>query len=131
MPAAADGKARKYRVMTIDGHLYPVHLAVSSHWKIHFFRADMADRPEHRAEDAAFLENMPGVLGPRVMAALDQIQATLGLDYGGIDFGLSDTGDLLLFEANATMVVNAPDPDERWATVARLSTGSSPPCGGC
>jgi tetratricopeptide (TPR) repeat protein len=111
----ADGKARKYRVMTIDGHLYPVHLAVSSHWKIHFFRADMADRPEHRAEDAAFLENMPGVLGPRVMAALDQIQATLGLDYGGIDFGLSDTGDLLLFEANATMVVNAPDPDERWA----------------
>jgi glutathione synthase/RimK-type ligase-like ATP-grasp enzyme len=58
---------------------------------------------------------MPGVLGPRVMAALAQIQATLGLDYGGIDFGLSEAGDLLLFEANATMVVNAPEPDERWA----------------
>jgi glutathione synthase/RimK-type ligase-like ATP-grasp enzyme len=111
----AGGKIRKYRVMTIDGQLYPVHLAVSSHWKIHYFRAEMADRPDHRAEDAEFLENMPGVLGPRVMAALAQIQATLGLDYGGIDFGLSEAGDLLLFEANATMVVNAPEPDERWA----------------
>jgi len=28
---------------------------------------------------------------------------------------LSGTGDLLLFEANATMVVNPPEPDERWA----------------
>jgi hypothetical protein len=37
------------------------------------------------------------------------------LDYGGIDFGLTRQGEVLLFEANATMVVNPPDPDERWA----------------
>ena len=36
--------------------------------------------------------NMPGVLGPRAMEALAQIQATLGLDYAGIDFGLSEVG---------------------------------------
>jgi len=47
------------------------------------------------------------------MEALAHIQATLGLDYAGIDFGLSDSGELLLFEANATMVVNPPEPDER------------------
>jgi glutamate/tyrosine decarboxylase-like PLP-dependent enzyme len=111
----ADGKVRKYRVMMIDGRLYPLHLAISSHWKIHYFTAEMAERPEHRAEDAEFLENMPGVLGPRAMAALEQIQAALGLDYAGIDFALSPAGDLLLFEANATMVVNPPEPDERWA----------------
>ena len=85
----ADGKVRKYRVMMIDGRLYPLHLAISSHWKIHYFTAEMAERAEHRAEDAEFLENMPGVLGPRAMAALEQIQAALGLDYAGIDFGLS------------------------------------------
>jgi glutamate/tyrosine decarboxylase-like PLP-dependent enzyme len=111
----ADGKVRKYRVMMIGGELYPLHVAISSHWKIHYFSADMAERVDHRAEDAEFLENMPGVLGPRAMEALARIQATLGLDYAGIDFGLSDTGDLLLFEANATMVVNPPEPDERWA----------------
>ena len=111
----ADGKVRKYRVMMIDGGLYPLHLAISSHWKIHYFTAEMAERAEHRAEDAEFLENMPTVLGPRAMAALEKIQGALGLDYAGIDFGLSPAGDLLLFEANATMVVNAPEPDERWA----------------
>jgi glutamate/tyrosine decarboxylase-like PLP-dependent enzyme/glutathione synthase/RimK-type ligase-like ATP-grasp enzyme len=110
-----DGKVRKYRAMLIDGQIYPLHLAISSHWKIHYFTAEMADRAEHRAEDAEFLENMASVLGPRAMTALEQIQRTLGLDYAGVDFGLSPTGDLLLFEANATMVVNPPEPDERWS----------------
>ncbi|HUE04721.1 MAG TPA: pyridoxal-dependent decarboxylase [Bryobacteraceae bacterium] len=111
----ADGKVRKYRVMMIGGALYPLHVAISSHWKIHYFTADMAERADHRAEDAEFLANMPVVLGPRAMEALAHIQSTLGLDYAGIDFGLSTDGDLLLFEANATMVVNPPEPDERWA----------------
>jgi hypothetical protein len=110
-----DGKVRKYRAMMIGGQLYPLHVAISSHWKIHYFTADMADQANNRAEDAEFLENMPAVLGARAMEALTQIQAILGLDYGGVDFGLSATGDLLLFEANATMVVNPPEPDERWA----------------
>jgi aromatic-L-amino-acid/L-tryptophan decarboxylase len=111
----ADGKVRKYRVMMIDSGLYPLHVAISSHWKIHYFTADMADRPEHRAEDAEFLENMAAVLGPRAMAALAEVQSRLGLDYAGIDFGLSASGEILFFEANATMVVNPPEPDEKWA----------------
>jgi aromatic-L-amino-acid/L-tryptophan decarboxylase len=111
----ADGKVRKYRAMMIDGGLYPLHAAISSHWKIHYFSADMADNPEHRAEDAEFLENMAGVLGPRAMTALGEIQSRLGLDYAGIDFGLSANGEILLFEANATMVVPPPEPDEKWA----------------
>lgn len=111
----ADGKARKYRVMMVAGRLYPLHAAISSDWKIHYFTAEMGENAAHRAEDAEFLENMPGVLGARAMEALGRIQATLGLDYAGIDFGLSASGDILLFEANATMVVNPPEPEERWA----------------
>ena len=49
------------------------------------------------------------------MAALGGIRDALGLDYAGIDFGLGADGDLLLFEANATMVIAPPDRDERWA----------------
>jgi aromatic-L-amino-acid/L-tryptophan decarboxylase len=111
----ADGKVRKYRAMSIGGEIYPLHLAISSDWKVHYFTAEMAERADHRAEDANFLENMPQVLGPCAMQALTHIQAALGLDYGGVDFGLSASGDLLLFEANATMVVNPPEPGERWA----------------
>ncbi|HXW90294.1 MAG TPA: pyridoxal-dependent decarboxylase [Terriglobales bacterium] len=110
----ADGKTRKYRAMVIDGQLYPLHCAVSSHWKIHYFTAEMENNPAHRAEDEAFLENMSGVLGPLAMNALERIQSVLGLDYGGIDFGLSAKREVLLFEANATMVVNPPEPDARW-----------------
>jgi len=111
----ADGKIRKYRVMMVDGKLYPLHAAVAHQWKIHYVTAEMADHPEHRAEDSEFLENMENVLGPRAMAALEQIREILSLDYGGVDFALSKDGDILLFEANATMTVNLPDNDERWA----------------
>ena len=57
---------------------------------------------------------MPSVLGSRAMAALADIQNALGLDYAGIDFGLSPSGDILLFEANATMTVAAARHDRRW-----------------
>jgi hypothetical protein len=112
--SGTDGKTRKYRVMMIDGALYPLHAAISHDWKIHYFSAEMSDNAEHRAEDAAFLANMRGVLGTRAMAALEGIQQTLGLDYGGIDFGLNKEGKVLVFEANATMAVFAPEADERW-----------------
>jgi len=108
------GRARKYRVMMIDGRLYPLHLAASADWKVHYFTADMARQPQLRAEEAAFLNDMPGVLGSAAMAGLARIAEALGLDYAGVDFGLNAKGEVLLFEANATMVVNPPDPDPRW-----------------
>jgi hypothetical protein len=110
----ARGWARKYRVMIVDGQLFPLHLALSRDWKVHYFTADMANQPDHRALEAAFLADMPAALGPRAIAALTAIGERLGLDYAGVDFGLGADGEVLLFEANATMVVNPPDPDPRW-----------------
>jgi hypothetical protein len=75
----------------------------------------MADKPDHRLEEADFLNEMPTALGGNAIEALKQIRDLLGLDYAGIDFGLGRHGDLLLFEANATMVISPPGPDERWA----------------
>ena len=73
----ADGMARKYRVMFIDGAVYPLHLAISADWKVHYFTAAMAAEPTFRAEEERFLCNMPAVLGERGMAALASIQAAL------------------------------------------------------
>jgi glutathione synthase/RimK-type ligase-like ATP-grasp enzyme len=110
-----DGNARKYRVMMIGGKIYPLHLAISRNWKVHYFTSDMADKPDHRSEEALFLSDMPAALGGKAIAAVERIRDVLGLDYAGIDFGLGPKGDLLLFEANATMVIAPPDPDGRWA----------------
>ncbi|MDR3517289.1 MAG: tetratricopeptide repeat protein [Azospirillaceae bacterium] len=110
----ADGYARKYRVMMIDGRLYPLHLAVAAHWKVHYFAADMADHAEFRAEEAAFLRDMTGVIGSRGMQALERIRDQLGLDYAGIDFALDRDGSILVFEVNATMTVVPPPDDRKW-----------------
>ena len=109
-----DGKARKYRVMMIDGTIYPSHLAISKNWKVHYFTSDMADHGEYRREEANFLGDMPAVLGRKATTALGRIQDRLGLDYAGVDFAVGPDGDLLLFEANATMVIASPAADERW-----------------
>jgi hypothetical protein len=122
----AGGCARKYRVMIVNGQLYPVHLAISKDWKIHYFSADMRDHAEHRREERNFLADMANVLGAKAMAALQGLETVLGLDYGGIDFGLNEAGEILLFKANATMVIEQPDGDPRWdnrrAAVGRIHT---------
>jgi hypothetical protein len=119
------GNARKYRALMVGGALYPVHLAISRSWKIHYFSADMRDNDTNRAEEAAYLNDMAGYLGPRATAALAGIAATLGLDYAGIDFGIGADGNVLVFEANAAMAIYLPDDDERFAyrrdAIARIA----------
>jgi len=110
-----DGNARKYRAMMIDGAIYPLHLAISRNWKVHYFTSDMADEPGHRSEEARFLNDMRSALGDKAMAALQRIRDELGLDYAGVDFAIRGDGELLLFEANATMVIAPPNQEERWA----------------
>ena len=111
----AGGNVRKYRALFIDGSLYPVHLAISPSWKVHYFSADMRHNDANREEEAAFLRDMPVHLGPAATAALGAIQKMLELDYGGIDFGIGRDGNVLVFEANPAMAVYLPDEDERFA----------------
>ena len=101
--------------MMIGGQLLPLHLAISENWKVHYFTSDMAGDDNHRQEEARFLSDMPSVLGKRAMRALAEIRDALGLDYAGVDFGIDGEGDLLLFEANATMVIARPGPEPHWA----------------
>ncbi len=109
-----DGMARKYRVMFIGGVIYPWHLAISADWKVHYYTAAMENNAAFRAEEQRFLEDMPAVLGVRAMAALGALNQRMGLDFAGADFALAEDGSVLLFEANATMVINAPPEGAIW-----------------
>jgi hypothetical protein len=109
-----DGRTRKYRAMFVGEATLPLHLAISTTWKVHYQTADMAQNDANRAEDEAYLGDLPGALGERATAALDAIRRTLDLDYAGIDFALDRAGNVVVFEANATMIVPTPKADPRW-----------------
>ena len=109
-----DGTIRKYRMMGIDKKLYPIHLAISYNWKIHYFSANMRDKQEFRDEEYAYLYEPENVLGPKVMKALADIVEMLGLDYCGIDFTIDAEGRVIVFEANATMALLLPDESPEW-----------------
>lgn len=110
----AEGLAHKYRVMIIGGELFPLHMAISPNWMVHYFTAAMAENPQFRDKEAAFLADMPSVIGEKAVKALESIQAVLNLEYGGIDFAIDGDGNLLFFEANATMVILQPPDDPIW-----------------
>ncbi len=114
---ARDGEGffRKFRVMIVDRKIYPLHLAISRNWKVHYFTADMAGSVDNRAKEVPFLKDMASAVGSRGMAALQRIAEMLDLDYGGIDFAVNAGGDILFFEANATMVMVPLSADEKWA----------------
>jgi hypothetical protein len=81
---------------------------------VHYFSSAMAQNPSYREEERRFLEDMPTALGARAMQALQRICTALDLEYAGIDFAVAADGSILLFEANATMVVFPPSADAMW-----------------
>jgi len=109
----AAGRYHKYRMMIVDGKLYPLHAAVGTTWKLHFFSGTHGGA--ERALDEAFLRDPQATIGSRAMAALAAIAEVLHLDYGGIDFACDSAGNVLVFEANATMTVPESDPDPQFA----------------
>jgi hypothetical protein len=112
---SADGYYRKYRMIFVDRRPYPYHLAISQHWLVHYFSADMAATPWKLEEERRFLQDPATVLGPRAWAAIETIGRRLDLDYGGVDFALLPDGRVLFFEANALMLVHLRESPEQFA----------------
>ena len=103
---SADGLYRKYRTVFVDGQALPYHLAVSPKWMVHYESSGMDEHPDRLAEEMVFLEDPAAALGADAAAAVAAIGAAMGLDYAGVDFTLTPDGRVLLFEANATMLVH-------------------------
>jgi hypothetical protein len=109
-----DGMVRKYRFMLVRGRIYPWHVTISSDWKVHYFTAAMEEQENYRTEERRFLNDMANVLGVRAMTALACLGERMGFDYAGVDFGLAPDGSVLVFEANATVTINGPQPGAIW-----------------
>jgi tetratricopeptide (TPR) repeat protein len=103
--ASADGLFRKYRAILIDRRPLPYHLAIGDRWLVHYITANMLREPARRDEERRFLDDPAAAIGTRAWAALSAIAERLDLDYAGADFSVLPDGRVLVFEANATMVV--------------------------
>ena len=112
---ARDGKGmfRKFRVMIVDGQLYPLHLAISQDWKVHYFTADMADSAANRG-GRRISQRHGERHRARGVAALERIAATLDLDYGGIDFAVN---------APAISCSSKPTPPWSWLPLSATRNG--------
>ena len=108
---SADGYFRKYRFIFVNGEILPYHLAIADGWKVHHDSTDMADHPWMQREEEAFLGDPAGVFNPSHYLILREIRQRIGLDYFGIDCGLDVSGNLVVFEANASMLVHEQNED--------------------
>jgi hypothetical protein len=115
---SGDGYFRKYRFIFVDGQILPYHLAISSDWKVHHVSTDMANQPWMQQEEEAFLNSPETVFSPANYAALQAIQQRVGLEYFGIDCGLDVSGNIVVFEVNASMLVHAKNEDFPYKTPA-------------
>jgi tetratricopeptide (TPR) repeat protein len=108
--ASPDGFYRKYRVVFVDGVPYPVHLAISPNWMIHYYNAAMSEHQWMRDEEARFLEDPRAAFDGSRFETLVQIGNAVGLEYFGIDCGIDREGNVLVFEADTAMLVHTSDP---------------------
>ncbi len=110
--SSADGQFRKYRIVFIAGQAYVCHMAISDNWMVHYMSAGMLDDAQKRAEEAEFMLHFDQSFALKHQQAFLAITQKLDLEYVGIDCGVTQDGELLIFEVDSSMTVHAMDSSE-------------------
>jgi len=109
----ADGHFRKVRIALIDGQPYACHMAVSSHWMIHYVNAGMYDAAWKREHELLFFTHFEE-FRLRHRGPLQAIARTIPLDYLCVDCAQTASGELLVFEVDHAMVVHVMDTEAQF-----------------
>jgi hypothetical protein len=104
-----DGLFNKQRIIFIKGRPFASHMALSEHWIVHYLSAGMAESPEKRAVEQAWMENFDTDFAVRHQESFAALYRHIGLDYFGIDSAELPDGRLLVFELDVAMVVHNMD----------------------
>jgi hypothetical protein len=110
--SGSDGLYRKSRIAFIDRQPFLCHLAVSSHWMVHYLNADMTESVERRIEEASAMAGFENGFARRHTAAFNALHDRLGFDYYSIDCAETRDGRLLVFEADSAAIVHLMDPPD-------------------
>jgi hypothetical protein len=109
-----DGLYRKFRAIFVDGIAYPYHLAIAPQWMVHYQSSPMRETPALREEERAFLAD-PSRLLSSWYEVMPRIARAIALDYFGVDATVLPDGRLLVFEADAAMLVHDEDAHDVFA----------------
>ncbi|MCG5533006.1 hypothetical protein LRF89_06060 [Halorhodospira sp. 9621] len=95
----------KYRFFIIDGELYPAHCEISDQYKVTLENSlpIMNQYPAFIEQAKRFLENPQAVLGDEVIERVRAVLEATELDYAAVDFCPLESGEIVVFEANAAM----------------------------
>jgi glutathione synthase/RimK-type ligase-like ATP-grasp enzyme len=108
-----DGHFRKVRIALIEGQAYACHMAVSSHWMIHYVNAGMYDAAWKREHELLFFSHFEE-FRLRHQGPLQAIARAIPLDYLCVDCAQTASGELLVFEVDHAMVVHAMDTEAQF-----------------
>ncbi|MFL6787384.1 MAG: RimK family alpha-L-glutamate ligase [Sphingomicrobium sp.] len=102
---SADGLYRKHRVFFIGERIVFRHMLVSDQWNVHAKHrmGFMVERPHLLDEEHKMFARVEGTYAAEITRTLEAIRDRMRLDYFGMDFGITQNGRMVLFEANATM----------------------------
>lgn len=107
---SADGCYRKLRIVLIDGRPHICHMAISTHWMVHYRSAGMESSAQKRLEEQHMMEHFEEDFAVRHRTALAHVARALQLDYVTIDCAEGPDGRLLVFEADSRGLIHAADP---------------------
>ena len=117
-----DGLYRKYRMIWIDGTIFRRHVIAGLEWNVTgTARVAMAERPETIAVEKEFLASSGDTLDERVA----QLFRIVGLDFGVIDFTVSEAGEIIIFELNGTFQISGSIPAKHRADWVYLEANNS------
>lgn len=121
--ASEDGLFRKCRFWCVGRRILLRHQVADEKWNLHGHNRLrlMAERPELREEEERALSLQLEAFPARTGTVLAAIRERVGLDYFGIDCHIRPNGEVLVFEANATMNYNSMhEGGEAYGYIARI-----------
>ena len=105
-----DGYFRKMRVFFIDGKIYPVVHHIDDYWNVHGSNRTnfMAENEWMIEAEKAYMADPEEYLGIAIYQRLQRLGEFVGLDFFGVDFNITEEGEILIYEMNPAMR-HAPD----------------------
>jgi len=103
-----DGHYRKTRFFFVGDRIITRQHIISDEWSVHgrSSKRILADHPELIEEGRDKLVNGFASLPTATRTAVDAIRQRIGLDYFGLDCCMMESGEIVVFECNATMNFN-------------------------